>query len=70
MWTSYNNNKRKIFDKYLYGCPFCRLSRYIVLSENIKDPRYHKHELYCHNCNVVFSPAHSVLPLEFNKEIV
>ena len=64
-----NNDKKKVFDKYLYGCPTCHLSRYVILSENIQDPAYHKYELYCHSCNVVFSPLHAVLPLEFNHEI-
>ena len=64
-----NKDNKKIFDKYLYGCPTCHLSRYVILSENIQDPAYHKYELYCHSCNVVFSPLHAVLPLEFNHEI-
>ncbi len=64
-----NNDKKKVFDKYLYGCPTCHLSRYVILSENIQDPAYHKYELYCHRCNVVFSPMHAVLPMEFNHEI-
>lgn len=64
-----NKDKKKVFDKYLYGCPTCHLSRYVILSENIPDPAYHKYELYCHSCNVVFSPIHAVLPLEFNHEI-
>ena len=64
-----NKDKKKVFDKYLYGCPTCHLSRYVILSENIQDPVYHKYELYCHSCNVVFSPIHAVLPLEFNHEI-
>jgi len=52
MRIKYNKNKRKVFDKYLYGCPCCHLSRYVVLSEEIQDPAYHKYELYCHGCNV------------------
>jgi hypothetical protein len=64
-----NKDKKKVFDKYLYGCPTCHLSRYVIFSENIQDPAYHKYELYCHSCNVVFSPLHAVLPLEFNHEI-
>lgn len=64
-----SKDKKKVFDKYLYGCPTCHLSRYVILSENIQDPAYHKYELYCHSCNVVFSPLHAVLPLEFNHEI-
>jgi hypothetical protein len=64
-----HKDKKKVFDKYLYGCPTCHLSRYVILSENIQDPAYHKYELYCHSCNVVFSPLHAVLPLEFNHEI-
>jgi hypothetical protein len=64
-----NKDKKKGFDKYLYGCPTCHLSRYVILSENIQDPAYHKYELYCHSCNVVFSPMHAVLPLEFNHEV-
>jgi hypothetical protein len=69
MRIGYNKDKRKIFDKYLYGCPCCHLSRYVILSEDIQDPAYHKYELYCHSCNVVFSSIHAVLPLEFNQEI-
>jgi hypothetical protein len=64
-----NKDKKKIFDKYLYGCPTCHLSRYVILSENIQDPAYHKYELYCHSCNVVFSPTHAVLPMEFSHDI-
>jgi len=64
-----NKDKKKVFDKYLYGCPTCHLSRYVILSESIQDPAYHKYELYCHSCNVVFAPIHAVLPLEFNHEI-
>lgn len=64
-----SKDKKKVFDKYLYGCPTCHLSRYVILSENIQDPAYHKYELYCHSCNVVFSPIHAVLPMEFNHEI-
>jgi hypothetical protein len=64
-----SKDKKKIFDKYLYGCPTCHLSRYVILSENIQDPAYHKYELYCHSCNVVFSPIHAVLPMEFNHEV-
>jgi hypothetical protein len=41
----------------------------VILSENIQDPAYHKYELYCHSCNVVFSPMHAVLPMEFNHDI-
>jgi hypothetical protein len=64
-----SKEKKKVFDKYLYGCPTCHLSRYVILSENIQDPAYHKYELYCHSCNVVFSPIHAVLPMEFNHEV-
>jgi hypothetical protein len=64
-----SKDKKKVFDKYLYGCPTCHLSRYVILSENIQDPAYHKYELYCHSCNVVFSPIHAVLPMEFNHEV-
>ena len=69
MRISSNKDKKKIFDKYLYGCPTCHLSRYVILSENIQDPAYHKYELYCHSCNVVFSSMHAVLPMEFNHEV-
>jgi hypothetical protein len=64
-----NKDKKKVFDRYLYGCPTCHLSRYVILSENIQDPAYHKYELYCHSCNVVFSHMHAVLPMEFNHDI-
>ena len=69
MRIGYNKDKRKVFDKYLYGCPCCHLSRYVILSEDIQDPAYHKYEFYCHSCNVVFSAIHAVLPIEFNQEI-
>jgi hypothetical protein len=68
MTISSNKDKKKVFDKYLYGCPTCHLSRYVILSENIQDVAYHKYELYCHSCNVVFSPMHAVLPMEFNHD--
>jgi hypothetical protein len=69
MRIGFNKDKRKVFDKYLYGCPCCHLSRYVILSEDIQDSAYHKYELYCHSCNVVFSSMHAVLPMEFKREI-
>ncbi|MGD1835769.1 MAG: hypothetical protein ACPKPY_01070 [Nitrososphaeraceae archaeon] len=64
-----HDKNKKIIDKHLYGCPCCHLSRYVVYSESIKDPAYHKYEFYCHSCNVVFASIHAVLPIEITKEI-
>ena len=36
------------------------MSRYVVLTSTIKDKRYYYRELYCHSCNISFSPVHAV----------
>ena len=62
-----NKNVKKELNKKLLGCPACHSSRYVVLTKNIKDKLYHYRELYCHFCNIVFSPMHSVTPKEINE---
>ena len=57
-----NDSKRKL-DKKLLGCPACKKSRYVVITSTIKDKRYHYRELYCHLCNISFSPIHAVIPV-------
>lgn len=60
-------NFKKRPNKKLLGCPTCHSSRYVVLTENIKDKIYHYREIYCHFCNIVFSPMHAVTPIEINE---
>jgi hypothetical protein len=69
MWIDFTNNNKNIKkgqNKKLLGCPSCHNSRYVILTENIKDKIYHYRELYCHFCNIVFSPTHAVTPIELN----
>jgi transcription elongation factor Elf1 len=70
MQIGYSNdndkNKRKP-DKKLFGCPACHTSRYVVLTSTIRDKRYHYRELYCHSCNISFSPHHAVSPFELKE---
>jgi transcription elongation factor Elf1 len=65
-YSNDNGNKRKL-DKKLFGCPACDMSRYVVLTSTIKDKRYHYRELYCHLCNISFSPVHAVTPFELKE---
>jgi len=62
-----NNNSKRKLDKKLLGCPACYMSRYVVLTSTIKDKRYHYRELYCHSCNISFSPVHAVIPSELEQ---
>ena len=64
MQVDCNDRKRKWINKKLFGCPVCQRPYYVVLTENIKNKYYHYRELYCHSCNVLFSPIHAVAPIE------
>jgi hypothetical protein len=67
-YGSHDNKNNKIkLNKKLYGCPTCLKSRYVVLSSTIKYKRYHYRELYCHLCNISFSPIHAVTPFELKE---
>jgi transcription elongation factor Elf1 len=65
-YSNDNENKRKL-DKKLFGCPACHTSRYVVLTSTIKDKRNDYRELYCHSCNISFSPHHAVSPFELKE---
>jgi transcription elongation factor Elf1 len=68
MQIGYNDDKgKRKLDKKLFGCPACHASRYVVATSTIKDKRYHYRELYCHSCNISFSPVHAVTPIELNE---
>jgi transcription elongation factor Elf1 len=68
MQIGYNDDKgKRKLDKKLFGCPACHASRYVVATSTIKDKRYHYRELYCHSCNITFSPVHAVTPIELNE---
>jgi transcription elongation factor Elf1 len=68
MQIGYNDDKgKRKLDKKLFGCPACYASRYVVATSTIKDKRYHYRELYCHSCNITFSPVHAVTPIELNE---
>ena len=64
MQTGYKNNHENLLANRLFGCPLCYLSRYVVLTKEIKDKSFHHNELYCHSCNILFSMIHSVPPFE------
>ena len=61
-----NDNKTKL-NRKLSGCPVCHKSSHVVLTSTIKDKRYHYRELYCHSCNISFSPVHAVIPCELKE---
>jgi hypothetical protein len=64
-----NDKSTKIgLNKKLQGCPRCHSSRYVVLTKNIKDKSYRYREIYCHFCDIVFSPIHAVTPIEINEQ--
>jgi hypothetical protein len=68
MQIGYSNDKGKgKLEKKLFGCPACHVSRYVVVTSTIKDKRYQYRELYCHYCNISFSPAHAVTPIELKE---
>ena len=62
-----DNKNSKGLNKKLLGCPACHSSRNVVLTKTIQNKYYHYRELYCHFCNIVFSPIHAVTPIEVKE---
>ena len=67
MQIDYDDRKKVTLNKKILGCPICHSSRYVVLTESIKDKYYHYRELYCHLCNILFSPIHATTPVEIKE---
>lgn len=64
MQIDYSQTKKWIINRRFIGCPLCSSSRYIVFTDEIPDKTYHRNELYCHSCDILFSTIHAVPPLE------
>jgi|GEM_PF-3875563 transcription elongation factor Elf1 len=64
--VDYTKKKTKINpqNKKFLGCPLCHSSKYVVFTSSIPNTKYQVHELYCHGCNVIFSPSNATLPIE------